>query len=262
MSKRSLRSLVHGFHGLRKIGLRWSIAISIYVGVGLLIIGANHGYWSEYLAPTYIFPNIYPATFLFGLTAGATASVSSSSAILTYLANAGRKPSNASNLAHLHSMALIAIVVGIGFLEIYLVPAMLSPTNCGFLFFLSATAGLATYLHFQILPGRSKEASPKPLIVELKLSHAEALEIFRTMVQTCIIVLTGGILYAIIVYSPNSYPPASIQYQSVLKSLLLTLSDVAYGILGYVFFCIGASIEKLQLIRSKVLELGIEQENA
>lgn len=67
MGKRSLRSLVHGFRGLREIGLQWSIAISIYVGVGLFIIGANHGYWSEYLAPTYL--NIYPATFSFGLTA-------------------------------------------------------------------------------------------------------------------------------------------------------------------------------------------------
>lgn len=158
-------------------------------------------------------------------------------------------------------MAIIAIVVGIGFLETYLVPAMLNVTNCGFLFFLSATVGLATYLHFQILPGRSKEALPRFLLVELKLSHAEALEIFRTMVQACIVIFTGGILYALVISYPNSYPETSIQHQSLLVSLLLTLSDAAYGILGYVFFCIGASIERLQLIRSKVLELGTEQEN-
>jgi hypothetical protein len=247
------------------IGLRWAVALSFYVSLGLFTVAANHGFWSEYLRP-HVSPTLEPTTFGAGLATGIVDSILSLLGLLAYLAMIARNwrktvPEAAKNKAHIHALVVALIVVGIGFPEMLPgigLPGMLSVVNCGFLFFLSAIAALATYLHLQNLSAASGRTSGKFVIVELQMSHSEALELFRTMAQAFIVFVTGLILYAMISLYRSQQQLSPLQEQSTIRGVLLTLYDVAYGIVGYIFLCLGAVVNSLQLIRDRLRELGTQ----
>jgi hypothetical protein len=246
------------FLGLRRIGLRWGLGISTYVGIGSLIIGVNNGYWNQYLAPNIPLVASY-TTFGAGLEAGIVGCVFSWFAILFYINEViGRNLLAANASAHLHGLVVALIVGGIGCAEVLIVPGMLNIYYFGFFMFLSALTALATYLHLQNIPDRYVKNLTELAVAELKLAHAEALELFRTLAQTSLVLVTGVILYALIprYQGQPPYPSGSIEELSSFKGLLFTLFEIAYGVIGYVLFCIGSVIKKLQLIRTQLRGLG------
>jgi hypothetical protein len=226
--------------------------------MGSVVIGVNNGYWSQYLAPNIPRVPSY-TTFAAGLEAGIVGCISSSFAILFYIDKViGRNSLAAKASAHLHGLVVAFIVAGIGCAEVLLVPGMLNIYYFAFFIFLSAITALATYLQLQNIPDWQRRDSTELAVTELKLAHAEALELFRTLAQTSLILVSGVLLYALIPRYPGQtqYPPGSIEAVSSFKGLLFTLFDIAYGVLGYVLFCIGPIIKRLQLIRIELRGLG------
>lgn len=244
-----LSSVVRSLQG---IGSVWRVCFATYLGAGFLVIGVNHGYWNQYLAPNIPLQTSY-ITFAFGLEAGAAACFFTFLAVLVYVSMIDKHVEREKAASDLLGLGVAFIVAGIGFTEVLLVPGMLGVYNAGFVFFLSAIAGLAAYLHLQKNADSNDKLSPQLRLVDLKFEHSETLELFKTLAQTGLILVTGVILYALIPrYQAIQYAPGSPASIALFKGTFLTLFDIAYGVYGYVLFCIGPVFIRLQFIRNKL----------
>jgi hypothetical protein len=236
--------------GLKAVGTQWSILVSSYVGLSLLIPTANQAYYDEYLAPIIEPHRTQPMTFGYGVAVGIIVCVFSLFSTLACLAVIGLQRRERSKIALWIGLLIIIIAFGVGLAEALLIPAMSGLFNLSFFWLTAVIAGFGTYFHFDYAP-RGVEYSPtKFSITELKMMHSERLELFRTMAWVGVIFLTGLILSAILTF-PEKFAAGSVERQYAQTTNLLTLVDVCYGILGYVVLCLGALLESLQWIRSE-----------
>jgi len=237
---------------LKITGATWEmLCISIYASLSVVIASAIHGFWSENFAPVLV--DRTPTSLGWGTFVGTVCGLLTGVLLFACLVDTNRMLAE-GKITDWVVAGLVVFVIGLGdFISFRFIPEFFNLNNIAFFLSVAAVVSLGTSFYRQRRLIENKKASEFK-IDELKLLHEETLEILRSLVEGGMILLAGFVLSSILTL-PSQFEPGTPKQWAAQQSVLLTLTLVMYGILGYLFLCLLPQVLMLKSIRTKVSKI-------